>query len=80
VLVPAVGFSELLSVIWVSLGAGVFVTATFAFVVREAARAADASRSGDARAATLHGTLAVLLLILFAVILIYGVSIMLSKD
>jgi hypothetical protein len=80
VTVLAVGFSELLSVIWVSLAAGVVVTGTFAFIVREAARAADSSRNRQPGAAAVHATFALLLLIAFAVMLIYGVSILLSKD
>jgi hypothetical protein len=78
--VLAVGFGELFSVVWVSLGAGIVVTAAFAFVVRESARSADARRSGDARAATLHALLAFLFFAAFLVIVTYGVVIMLSKD
>jgi hypothetical protein len=76
----AVGFGDLMSVIGVSLGAGIVVTAAFAFVVRESARSADARRTGDTTAATLHAALAFLFFVAFAAIVIYGVAIMLSKD
>jgi hypothetical protein len=78
--VLAVAFGDLVTVIGVSLGAGVLVTAAFAFVVRESARSADARRSGDARSATLHAILAAIFFAAFLVIVIYGVIIMLSKD
>jgi hypothetical protein len=78
--VLAVGFGDLMSVIGVSLGAGVVVTAAFAFVVRESARSADARRTGDTGAATLHAALAFLFFAAFLAIVVYGVIVMLSKD
>jgi hypothetical protein len=77
--VLAVAFGDLVSVVGVSLGAGVVVTAAFAFVVLESGRSGEARRSGNSRAATLHAALAALFFIAFAVIVIYGVVIMLSK-
>jgi hypothetical protein len=77
--VLAVAFSDLASVVGVSLGAGIVVPAAFAFVVRESARSGDARRNGDGRAAAVHATLACLFFAAFAAIVVYGVIIMLSK-
>jgi hypothetical protein len=74
----AVQVGELLDVVWVSLVAAVVVTAIFAVVVRESARAADARRSGTGRAA-LHVGIAVLGLVAFATIIVVGVAVMLNK-
>jgi hypothetical protein len=76
----AVGLSELLSVVWVSLGSTVVVTVVFSLVVRESGRAAEARRSGDGSRASRHAALAVVLFLAFAAFVVYGVVIMLSKS
>jgi uncharacterized membrane protein YhaH (DUF805 family) len=76
----AVSLSELLSVVWVSLGSTVVVTVLFSLVVRESGRAGEARRAGDAGRAGVHVALAVLLFVAFAAFVAYGVVIMLSKD
>jgi hypothetical protein len=76
----AVALSELLSVVWVSLGSTVVVTITFSLVVRSSGRSAEARRAGDGRRAGLHAALAVLFFVIFAAFVAYGVAIMLSKD
>jgi hypothetical protein len=78
--VLAVKLSELASVVWVSLSAGVVVTAAFSLVVRESGRAGEARRNGDGRAAGLHTALATVFFVAFVVIVAYGVAVMLSKD
>jgi hypothetical protein len=76
----AVALSELLSVVWVSLGSTIVVTVVFSFVVRESGRAAEARRAGDGSRASLHLALAVLLFVAFAAFVVYGVAVMLSKS
>jgi hypothetical protein len=79
VLVLAVELHQLLEVVWVSLSATIVVSAAFALVVRESGRSAEARRLGDGRAAALHAALATILFVAFAVIVVYGVVIMLKK-
>ena len=76
----AVEVSALLEVVWVSLVAGVGVTAMFSLVVLGSARSAEARRSGRAAAAWGYGSLATLALLVFAAGVIFGVQVMLSKD
>jgi hypothetical protein len=75
----AVEFNQLLRVVWVSLVAGVVVTAVFAFVVRESARSAEARRAGDGRAAAMHASLAMLSFAAFAAIVVVGLVLILRK-
>jgi hypothetical protein len=77
--VAAVEFVKLLEVVWISLIAGVVVTAAFALVVRESARSAEARRAGEGGAAALHAALALLFFAAFAVIVVYGLVVMLTK-
>ena len=74
----AVELGQLLDVVWASLLAAVVVTTIFAVVVRESARAADARRTGNGRAAV-HLGIAVLGLLVFAAIVVIGVTVMLNK-
>jgi hypothetical protein len=78
-LIAAIEFGQLLQVMWISLAAGVVVTAAFALVVRESGRSAEARRAGDGGAAMLHGTLALLFFAAFAAIVAVGLAIMLKK-
>jgi hypothetical protein len=75
----ALEFGGLLQAVWVSLVAGVVVTAAFAVVVRESARSGEARRAGDGGAALLHGTLAVIVFAAFAAIVVVGLVVMLKK-
>jgi hypothetical protein len=75
----AIEFSQLFKVIWISLVAGIVVTASFGLVVRESARSAEARRAGDSGAAALHATLAVLFFAAFAAFVVVGLVIMLRK-
>jgi hypothetical protein len=75
----AIEFSQLLQVVWVSLASGVVVTAVFAFVVRESARSAEARRAGEARAAAVHASLAMLFFAVFAAIVVVGLVLILRK-
>jgi hypothetical protein len=75
----AIEFGALLQVVWVSLVAGVVVTAAFAIVVRESARSAEARRAGEAAASFIHATLAVVVFAAFAAIVVVGLVVMLKK-
>ena len=74
-----VELSQLAEVIWVSLLAGVGITATFTVAVFGAGRYLEASRTGRRGAAFGFASLAVLFLIVFAAAVIWGVAIMLAK-
>ena len=76
----AIDVGGLADVIWVSLVAGVFVSASFSLVVLGGARSADARRSGRDAAAAVYAGLAVLAFLAFAAAVGFGVQIMLSKD
>ena len=65
--------------IWVSLLAGVGISALFSLVILGAARAGDARRAGHGGAATLLAALAVLAFLLFAVGVVLGVREMLGR-
>ncbi len=73
-----VEFSQILEVIWVSLIAGVGVTAVFSVVIYGSSRAAEASRAGRGGEATMFGALAAFALAAFAGSVIFGLSIVLS--
>lgn len=57
---PLVDTSALLKVVWVSLAAGVGVTAAFSLLVLGSARAGDARRGGRFVPALAYGALALL--------------------
>ena len=74
-----VDFAALWQVIWVSLLAGVTVSALFAVVVRTSARASDARRSGHGRTAAALAVLTGFALLLFGAGVVIGVQVMLTK-
>jgi hypothetical protein len=74
-----VSSSQLLEVVWVSLGAGVAITAIFSLIIRWSASFEAARRDGRDGAAALYAGLSVLGLALFAVGVVLGVRIMLKK-
>ena len=71
---------QLLQVAWASAVAGVAVTVLFSFVVLFGARSAEAQRGGAAGAAIAYGALALLCMVVFAGVVVYGVHIMLTKS
>jgi len=71
---------QIFEVIWVSLVAGVGITAAYSFVVLGTSRSAEARRVGRSGAAMAYGTLALVFLALFIGMVVLGVQIMLSKD
>ena len=74
-----VEFSQILEVIWVSLVAGIGVTAIYSVVIYGVSRAAEARREGNGGEATMYGVVAMVAFALFAAGLIFGLSIVLNK-
>ncbi len=75
-----VELGQIVEVIWVSLIAGVGITAAFSLVVFGTARSAEARRAKHTAPALAFGALAVLFLLLSVAALAFGVQIMLSKE
>jgi hypothetical protein len=75
----AVDAGLLWHVVWVSLVAGVAISALFSFVIVGAARAGDARRGGRDGAAMAYATLALLTFAVFAVGVVVGVQAIVQK-
>ena len=75
-----VEIGQIFEVIWVSLVAGIGITAAYSFIVLGTSKSAEARRGGHGGAAIAYGALAVLFFALFAAGIVLGVQIMLSKD
>jgi len=75
-----VELGQIVEVIWVSLFAGVAITAIFSFAVLGTGRSAEARRAHQTGAALGYGLVAVCSLLAFAAIVVFGVQIMLSKS
>ena len=75
----AVDAGQLVEVAWVSLVAGVAVTVLFSLVVLFGSRSAESRRGGLSAAAMGYLALALLSFTAFAVVVGYGVNVMLSK-
>ena len=75
----AVKLGDLLEVVWVSLVAGVGITAVFSLVVYTSGRAGEARRANRSGEASLFVGLAVLLFLAFMAAVVVGMTIMLSK-
>jgi hypothetical protein len=75
----AIEWDKLLQVVWVSLLAGVGVTALFSIVIYGGARAHESRRLGQGTSATIFTVLAVVSLIAFLSGVVFGVSIILNK-
>jgi hypothetical protein len=74
-----VELGQIVEVIWVSLVAGIGITAIFSFVVLGSGRWSEARRARQGGAAFGYGVLAVCSLAAFAGVVVLGVQIMLSK-
>ena len=75
----AVEWGLLFEVIWVSLVAGIGVTAVFSTVIYAGSRATEAKRDGQDGLAVMFGILAAIAFAAFMVGCVYGVSIILTK-
>jgi hypothetical protein len=78
-LAEVVSGHDLLQVIWVSLAAGIGVTASYAFAILGGARAVDLTRSGRSGEAVVFGVLCALALAVVAAAVVYGIVIMTTK-
>jgi hypothetical protein len=78
-MLATVEVGQLLEVAWVSLVAGVVVTAAFSLVVLFSARSAEARRTGEGGPATAYAGLAAVAMLAFLAVVGFGVHIMLSK-
>jgi formate/nitrite transporter FocA (FNT family) len=70
---------DIFEVIWVSLIAGVAVTASYSFVVLGTGRSAQARRKGHTSAAIGFGVLAAFFLVVFLGGFVFAIETMLSK-
>jgi hypothetical protein len=75
----AVDGSLLVQVVWVSLLAGIGITAMFSLVILGSAKAGDARRTGHGVAAAAYLALAVIAFALFALGVVLGVQTMIEK-
>jgi hypothetical protein len=79
VVLAAIDAGLLFDVVWVSLLSGVAVTILFALVVLFGSRSAEARRGGAGGTSMTYAVLALFAFAAFAVVVGYGVHIMLSK-
>lgn len=75
----AVDTHLLVQVVWVSLLAGVGISALFSFVIVGSAKAGDARRAGRGGVAAAYAAFAVVVFLLFAVGVVLGVQTMVQK-
>jgi hypothetical protein len=78
-LLSVVEIGQLFEVIWVSLVAGIGITAAYSFVVLGTGKSAEARRSGQKGTAIGYGVLAALALAVFAGGFVFAIEVMLSK-
>ena len=74
-----IDWGALFEVIWVSMLAGVGVSAIFSMVIYSSGRSADARREGNGGAAAAFAALAVFAFAVFLAGVIIGMTIMLNK-
>jgi uncharacterized membrane protein len=75
----AIEWGRLLQVVWVSLLAGVSVTALFSLVIYGSTRAAESRREGRGLAATAYGFFAVLAGLSVTAIVVFGIAVIVRK-
>jgi hypothetical protein len=76
VIATVVDWDALLQVIWVSLSAGVGVTAAWAFALVGATRALELSRDGRVAEAALYGAVGVAGVVIVVVAIVFGIVIL----
>ncbi|MFL5868556.1 MAG: hypothetical protein ACJ766_15765 [Thermoleophilaceae bacterium] len=74
-----VSVHDLLQVVWVSLIAGIGVTAAYSFAILGGARAVDLNRSGRPAEAAIFGVVCALALAVVGAAVVYGIVIMIKK-
>jgi hypothetical protein len=80
VLLAVIEFSKLFQVVWVSLLAGVGVTALFSLVIYGSAQSAEARREGRGDLATIYGALAAVALAMVAGGVVFAITVILNKS
>jgi hypothetical protein len=78
--IAALEFGKLVEVVWVSLVAGVGVTAVFSLVIFGGAQAAEARRNGHGAAATAYGVLAAVSMAVVAAGVVFAITVILHKS
>jgi hypothetical protein len=76
----AVEFGKLVEVVWVSLLAGVGVTAVFSLVIFGSAQSAEHRRQGRGTHATGYGALAVVAMLVVAAGVVFAITVILHKS
>lgn len=79
-LAEAVAWGDVLDVVWVSVAAGVGVTAAFALSLLGATRAVDLRRDGNAGAATVYVALMLVAGAVVVAAVVLGVAVMTHKS
>jgi hypothetical protein len=79
-MLATIDVGQLVEVVWVSLLAGVGITAAYSLVVLGSARSLQARRAGQPAAAVAYAGVAVVMFCLFAAGVVYGVHVMLTKS
>ena len=78
-MLATIDLGQILEVIWVSLVAGVGVSALFALVIFGSARAAECRRTESGPAAA-YGALAAVSMIAFLGVAVFGITVILNKS
>jgi ABC-type uncharacterized transport system permease subunit len=80
VIPAAVEFGKLAQVVWVSLLAGIGVTAVFSLVIFGSAQSAEHRREGRGRHATAYGVLAAVAMLIVAAGVVFAITVILHKS
>jgi hypothetical protein len=75
----ALEWHQIFEVIWVSLLAGVGVSALFAIVIHASSRAAERRRTGQGTA-LVYGVVAAFALAAFGAVVVFGITVILQKS
>jgi hypothetical protein len=74
-----VDVGDLLQVVWVSLAAGIGVTAAFAVAIVGGTRAIELGRDGRAAEAAIFGVAGVVALVAVAAAIVFGIVVLVNK-
>lgn len=77
-MIAAIEWGKLLQVIWVSLLAGVGITALFSMVIYGSTRAAESRREGRSTLATGYGVMAVVAGVAVVALVVFGLAIIVT--
>jgi hypothetical protein len=79
-MLATIEFGKLAQVVWVSLVAGIGVTAVFSLVIYGSAQSGEARRDGRGGAATAYGALAGISLAVVAAGVVFAITVILNKS